>query len=107
MIEGLWIVQYEGIQGGGGGVAVFVNGRVLGGDTGFTYVGTYSEKDGNLTAQVRVTNFLPDIPNVLGVEGDFDLLIHGPRKGQVIEASGSVVGQPGAVALKLTKEASL
>ena len=32
MLEGLWIVQYVGLQGSGGGAVVLVNGKVLGGD---------------------------------------------------------------------------
>lgn len=35
MIEGLWVVQYEGTAGGDGGVVVLVNGQVLGGDSAF------------------------------------------------------------------------
>jgi len=34
MVEGFWIVQFQGPQGNGGGVAVFVNGKVFGGDSG-------------------------------------------------------------------------
>jgi hypothetical protein len=108
MIQGLWIVQYEGIQGNGGGAAVFVNGKVLGGDTGYTYIGTYTEKDGKVIAHVRVGNFLPGIPNVLGVVGDFDLDINGQMASNVIKGVGSVAGRPGAsVNLKLTKKADL
>ena len=40
MIEGLWIVQYESVKGGDGGVIVFVKGQVLGGDNGFVYTGS-------------------------------------------------------------------
>lgn len=107
MVQGLWIVQYEGIQGGGGGVAVFVNGKVLGGDMGYTYVGSYSEQDGGILAHVRVSNFLPGIPNVLGLNRDFDLQIKAPLTGNTIQGSASVVGHPGAVAVKLTKKAGL
>src|ERR1700683_941537 len=45
MVEGFWIVQYEGVQGNGGGVVVFMKGRVLGGDTGFVYTGTYQSTE--------------------------------------------------------------
>jgi hypothetical protein len=34
-------VQYEGAQGNGSGVVVFMKGHVLDGDTGFVYTGTY------------------------------------------------------------------
>lgn len=108
MVEGLWIVQYVGLQGAGGGVAVFVNGKVLGGDTGYTYVGTYTVKDGEVTARVRVSNFLPNIPNVLGLQGDFELEMKVPVTGPVVQGAMSLVGHPGAgVVVKLTKKADL
>ena len=95
MIEGLWIVQYEGLQGNGGGVAVFINGKILGGDTGYTYEGKYEVQSKTLTALVHVSNFLPNIPNVLGVVGDFDLQIQAPLRGDVIQGAMSLVGRPG------------
>jgi hypothetical protein len=52
-----------------GGVAVFINGKILGGDTGYTYEGTYALRRNTVTALVRVTNFLAHVPNVLGVVG--------------------------------------
>jgi hypothetical protein len=108
MIEGLWIVQYEGLQGNGGGVAVFINGKILGGDTGYTYEGKYEVQDDTLTALVHVSNFLPSIPNVLGVVGDFDLQIQAPLRGGVIQGAMSLVGRPGiSVAVRLTKKSGL
>ncbi len=53
MIEGLWAVQYVGIQGNGGGVVVFIDGKVLGGDTGYTYVGTYTVRNETLGTAFR------------------------------------------------------
>jgi hypothetical protein len=108
MIEGLWVVQYEGLQGNGGGVAVFVNGKILGGDTGYTYEGTYRVQGNMLTATVHVSNFLPNIPNVLGVVGDFDLQIQAPVTSNIIQGAMSLVGRPGvSVAVRLTKKSSL
>jgi hypothetical protein len=52
-----------------GGVAVFINGKILGGDTGYTYEGTYALQRNTVTALVRVTNFLASVPNVLSVVG--------------------------------------
>lgn len=108
MIEGLWIVQYEGLQGNGAGVAVFVNGRVLGGDAGYTYEGTYSVQDKFVTARVRVSNFLPNVPSVLGFVGDFDLEIQAPLNGDVIQGAMSLTGHPEiGIAVRLTKKADL
>src|ERR1017187_4988152 len=106
MIEGLWIVQYEGLQGNGGGVAVFVNGKILGGDTGYTYIGTYAIQNNTLSARVKVSNFLPGVPNVLGLQGDFDLEINAPATDNLIQGAMALVGRPGAgIVVRLMKKA--
>jgi hypothetical protein len=108
MVEGLWIVQYVGLQGSGGGAIVLVNGKVLGGDTGYLYIGTYTVKDSILSARVKVSNFLPEIPNVLGIKGDFELDLRVPVSVPVMQGGMSLVGQPGAgIAVKMTKKADL
>ncbi len=108
MLEGLWIVQYEGTQGEGAGVVVFVQGRVLGGDLGYTYEGNYVIKDNWIAASVRVTNFLPNVASVLGSVGDFDLELKAPIKENAFNATMSVVGRPGmSIVAKLTKKANL
>lgn len=108
MVEGFWIVQYEGMQGNGGGVVVFIKGKVFGGDTGYTYLGSYETHGNALKARVMVRNFIPGIPSVVGVAGDFELSIEGVVEGDVIRGSGSLVGvQRSGVALKLSKRAAL
>ena len=104
MIEGLWIVQYEGVAGGDGGVIVFVKGQVLGGDNGFVYTGTYHSDDKTIWARVLVRNFAPAILNVLGIKGDFELTVQGTIDGKIIKGSASLINQEGpSMVLKLTK----
>lgn len=108
MVDGFWVVQYEGMKGNGGGVVVFIKGRVFGGDTGYIYLGSYNTNGKTVNAQVSVHAFLPNIPSVLGVIGDFDLEIEGQVEGDVIRGQGIVSGQKAVgVALKLTKRADL
>jgi T3SS negative regulator,GrlR len=108
MIEGFWIVQYEGMKGNGGGVIVFIKGHVFGGDSGSTYTGIYEEKAKTLKARVRVHNYMPGVVSVIGIEGDYDLDVTGTVEGEVIKASGSPAGQQSAgLALRLTKVGAL
>ena len=108
MIEGFWIVQYEGLQGNGGGVVLFMKGKVLGGDTGYIYMGSYQTQGQSMKARVQVRNFLPDVPNVTGVVGDFELNIEGKVEGNVITGVGSVANaQAAGIALRLTKRAEI
>lgn len=108
MIEGLWIVQYEGTAGGDGGVIVFVQNRVLGGDSAYVYTGTYQSDDKGVFARVLVRNFNPAIGNVLGIKGDFELTVQGTIQGDIIIGSASLVNQEGpGIVVRLTKVAGL
>ena len=108
MIEGLWIVQYEGTHGGDGGVIVFVNGQVLGGDNGFVYTGKYTSDGKSISARVQVRNFATGIQNVLGVKGDFELSVQGTIQEKIIKGSASLINQQGpSLVLKLTKVTEL
>lgn len=108
MIEGFWIVQYEGVQANGGGVVVLLKGRVLGGDSGFIYTGKYETDEKTLSAWVTVHNFLPGVASVLGIQGDFELALKGTVDGETIKGAASVVNQETAgIVLKLTKVSNL
>jgi T3SS negative regulator,GrlR len=58
-IEALYVVEFGDFATGGrtmenGGVAVLETNRVLGGDSGYYYVGTYTFKDGRIEATVKI-----------------------------------------------------
>jgi hypothetical protein len=108
MVEGLWIVQYEGMQGSGGGVVVFVRGKVFGGDSGTTYIGTYEVNGATIKTRVKVHSYMVGIPSIIGVEGDYELDVTGTIEGDVIKGSGRPIGhQTAGMALRLVKQASL
>jgi len=93
VLNGFWIVQYEGVAGNGGGVAVFLNGNVYGGDTGYLYQGRVSQDGVHVQARISVKNFLPELNSVLGTTDDFELLVDGTLTENVISGQASVVGQ--------------
>jgi hypothetical protein len=108
MLEGLWIVQFAGMADVGGGVIVLVQGRVLGGDSGFAYTGAYQSDGETISARVLVRNFNPVVGNVLGVKGDFELTLRGTIQSENIRGSASLVNQEGpGMVFKLTKIATL
>lgn len=107
-VDGLWIVQYHGPQGDGGGVVVLIKGQVLGGDSGFTYDGTYEMKDDVFKGKVLVKNFDPAIPNVLGVPSPFQLLIDGKLQGDSINGTGALAIAPDSkIVVRLKKTTDL
>jgi|SRR5580692_2759722 hypothetical protein len=104
MFDGLWMVKFHGPQGVGGGVAVFTKGQILGGDSGFTYAGTYDLKDNLLKGKVLVRNFDPAVSNVLGIPGDFELLLDAKVQGNEITGTGALAKLPDSkIVVKLTK----
>ncbi len=104
MVEGFWIVQFEGVQGNGGGVVFFLKGRIFGGDSGFVYTGTYQTDEKTIAGRVIVRNFLPEVLSVFGVPGDYVLSLKGNVAGQKIEGSASLVNQEAmGIVVKLTK----
>ncbi len=108
MLDGFWIVQFDGIQGNGGGVAVLTKGQVFGGDSAYTYTGPYQTEGTSLKARVVVRAFLPNVPNVLGAIGDFELSLTGDIEGDVIRGKATLVGRPGAgIVVRLTKKGDL
>ena len=108
MVEGFWIVQYEGMKDNGGGVAVLMKGSILGGDSGSTYIGTYQVVANAIKARVKVHNYMPGVVSSIGIEGDYDLDVAGTLEGDVIRATGSPVGhQVAGMALRLTRAANL
>jgi T3SS negative regulator,GrlR len=108
MVEGFWIVQFEGVQGNGGGVVLFIKGRIFGGDSGFVYTGTYQTDEKTITGRVAVRNFLPEVASVFGIPGDYELSLKGNVVGRTIEGSASLANQEAmGIVVKLTKVGDL
>jgi hypothetical protein len=104
MVEGFWIVQFEGVQGNGGGVVFFIKGRIFGGDSGWVYTGTYETDEKAITGHIKVRNFLPEVLSVVGIPGDFELNLNAKVVGQNMEGSASLVNQAAmGIVVKLTK----
>jgi hypothetical protein len=59
MVDGFWIVQFEGVQGNGGGVIMFAKQKVLGGDSGYIYTG------GVVLVGMKARKVAPDEPDVI------------------------------------------
>jgi hypothetical protein len=71
MIEnGLYVVRFNTPMGAGAGVANLHDGKLRGGDSMMAYVGSYSVKDGKLTADVLAYTHtrVPGMESVFGAE---------------------------------------
>ena len=69
-IEAMWQVNFgatpQGEVGFGAGVIVIETGRILGGDSSFYYLGTYSIAGDDVTCEIEVRRHAAGHPSVLG-----------------------------------------
>jgi hypothetical protein len=108
MLDGLWILTIQPPPVTTGGIVVFVNGKIFGGDNGFTWVGTFAEKGGLVKGRVTVHNFDPDIKSVLEVDGDYEMYISGTVQGDTITGTAMIAQQPQhSLSIRLVKRANL
>lgn len=87
-MEGLWTAEFGTSTGGfGGGVAVFRDGRVLGGDATYFYVGEYTFNGKDFEATLKSSPFIKGAESVFKTTGQ-DL---------TLEISGSLIDQDHAI----------
>ena len=60
MVDGFWTIHYDAEGNRGAGVVVLINGKLYGGDSGFTYIGSYTESGDSVAAEIQ-----PGISNLL------------------------------------------
>lgn len=108
MVEGFWVLYFETPQFTGGGVAMLLNGRIFGGDDGFTWIGTYTGDERLFKGRVMVRNFNPSVQSIFGIGGDYEMHISCNVDGDQISGTAMVAGQPqNTVGLRMLKKANL
>lgn len=109
MIEGFWTVEFVATVSYAGGVAVLIEGQVLGGDSSYMYTGNYALDGTQMKATIDATPFVKGAQSVFGHPGvRFQLDLQGHVANGVIEAEGHIVGQKAlAIRMRLTKRAEL
>lgn len=96
MIDGLWTVIFRSNVDLGSGVVVANNGKLLGGDSGFTYIGGVTNSNGHLSVRVKIEKFLPGAKSVLPGLDSYTLALAGKDSPDEIQFTGSVEGHPQA-----------
>ncbi len=108
-VDGFWTAEFGSSVGiFGGGVAFLQNGKVLGGDNAYFYVGEYKLDDLSFTATIEVNPFIQGVASVFStVDQKFTLDLVGSLEGQGrLVAQGQRRGMPGVTfGVKLTKRA--
>jgi hypothetical protein len=97
MLEALWSVEFvsnsQGV-GVGAGVAVIENGKVLGGDAQYFYVGECKVENGTVYATVKVTHYFGQPHSVFGTAKQFTLSLSGKPAQTTFDMSGNVIENP-------------
>jgi hypothetical protein len=58
-MDGLWTAEFGSSAGVfGGAVVIFQDGRILGGDSGYYYIGEYKQDGNSFQATIRATPFI-------------------------------------------------
>jgi hypothetical protein len=69
-MDGLWTVEFGSSTGiFGGGVAVFRDGKIWGGDATYYYIGEYSLSGNTLSATLRISPFIEGAESVFKTVG--------------------------------------
>lgn len=90
LVDGLWTVEFATSLGQGSGVATFVDGNVLGGDSSYYYVGRYSASGSSIKARLTVMHYSGPMSNVFGPLREIQLEIDGAFSGDLIMARGHI-----------------
>ena len=110
MLDGLWTAEFGSSTGVfGGGVAVLQDGKFLGGDGGYFYVGKYSVEGATFRATLEIMPFIDNYPSVFRtLHQKFSLELVGSVLGdqRTVTAQARAKEMPDiSIGVKLTKRA--
>ena len=95
MVDGLWIVEFTAPSNlFGTGILVLSKNRLLGGDAGYYYSGSYKISNSNISASVEVIRFQENSISVFGDIPQFSLEFSGELKQDEFAAVGFIKNMP-------------
>jgi hypothetical protein len=93
-LEALWSVRFSSNMGiHGGGVVVIENGKILGGETGYTYIGSMRADRERVIARMKVSKYMAEAAPIFGMD-HFEMELTGRPHESQIRFDGFVVGSP-------------
>ncbi|MCR4158825.1 hypothetical protein NUK34_08160 [Kerstersia gyiorum] len=94
MIEGFWTVIFRSQTDVGAGVVTVTNGKILGGDTSFTYTGPFEiDANGRIKGELAVRRHSKFLPSVLPGLDNYTLQISGSANNESLRLSGQIAGK--------------
>ncbi len=64
MVEGLWLVEFRNMENSGKGVVTLETQRILGGDSGYYYIGDYSIDHNTMNATIKISQHYEGMINI-------------------------------------------
>ena len=109
-MDGFWTAEFGSSSGMfGGGVAVFKDGRIMGGDAGYFYLGEYRFTGNSFKATLKISPFMQGVESVFKtVDRELTLDLEGSvsADGKGATAQGQARGIPDVkFGVRLTKRA--
>lgn len=105
---GLWSLRFSSDMGiHRGGIVVIEGGKILGGDSGFTYVGHLRTQQQRMVATLRVTKYVLGAPPIFGMD-DFEAELTAQPDENQLCFTGFIVGTPRAsIAIDMIRRVEL
>jgi hypothetical protein len=97
-LQGLYKIEFHTVHGTGSGVIYAISGKLRGGNTGFSFVGSYSGAGDNIQAKVSTArhNDDPAIKPLFGTDM-ITLTLKGKENGEIVDFEGTALQLPGVL----------
>jgi hypothetical protein len=107
-LAALWSVRFSSDLGiHRGGVVVIEDGKILGGDSGFTYIGQLRTKRRQMIANMRVAKYVVGAPPIFGMD-NFEVELTAQPDENQMSFTGFVVGLPqSTISIDMVRRAEL
>jgi hypothetical protein len=92
--DGRYAVWFKTSRGEGTGIVHLANGRISGGDSFFTYSGSYEIDDDHFTAALTTTRHAAGPPDLFGLD-QVEVELAGRFNGRLASCSGTAKQAPG------------
>ena len=94
--DGKYAAWFRTSRGQGTGIVQLANGKISGGDSTFSYSGSYQVDDDRITATLTTRRHAAGPPTVFGID-EVDVKITGRFNGMMASCSGTAEQAPGVV----------
>jgi T3SS negative regulator,GrlR len=94
--EGLYKVEFHTVHGTGNGVIYATSGKLRGGNSGFAFTGSYTDKGDEILAKVSTErhNYDPGFKPLFGTDM-ITLTLKGTTSGDMVDFEGTALQLPG------------